>query len=784
MKKLIFTLLLFGFVTNLFSEIAVKSFRKLENDLDARVNEPLRDQNGDVCAIIKVVTTQTGFSSFDCGQIGVVKTVQKPSEIWVYVPYGAKRITITHPQLGMIRDYFFTVPVEKATVYEMVLITGRIETTVVDEMNSQWLVITPDPADAMIYLDENFVKSGVYQAKVKPGMHSYRVELALYHSEIGKIEITDTKKVVNVKLKPAFGFFSVNTEPESGAKVIVDGKTQAKTTPYLSEALESGEYTVQVVKEMYQPITKKVMVYDGQTSPVNFVLPPNFSEITVTAPAEATIYINNQQKGIGTWQGRLSAGVYTFEARRDKHRPAKQDVNILAGDNKTIDLQPTAIFGTLDVISEPPGANIIIDDKDYGTTPNTIYKLPIGDYKVQLSKTGYSVVNSLVTITDGKSSELFQTLTVATSSSEQAAQLTTGSLDILTMPSGATIKIDGNNYGTTPNTITGLTIGNHILQLEKGGYMAANKTFIINGGKTTQISETLNVGSTVTNQQPTAPISTAALTGSLIITSKPSGASIKIDDKDYGVTPKTVNDLAIGEHIVQLDKTGYYSSQKAINIRAGLTSEFTETLSNGADQNVTSSTIDQRTVTIDSSPAGADLSIDGNPVGQTPYIVIMPVGTHQISLKIGKTKFEKQIQVTPTGGSKYLFQLKTENTVAPAPTTLANATIDSDQTIYEAVETMPSFPGGSLELFKFLKNNIKYPNYAQENSLQGRVICQFVVAKDGSISDIVVVKSIHTTLDNEAIRVIKSMPKWTPGIQKGKIVRTKYTLPVAFKLTE
>ncbi|MFZ4724340.1 MAG: PEGA domain-containing protein, partial [Paludibacter sp.] len=104
MKKFLTTLLLVALTSGLFAEIGVKSFRKLENDLDARVNEPLKDQNGDVCAIIKIVTTQTGFSSFDCGQIGVVKTVQKPSEIWVYVPYGAKRITITHPQLGMIRD--------------------------------------------------------------------------------------------------------------------------------------------------------------------------------------------------------------------------------------------------------------------------------------------------------------------------------------------------------------------------------------------------------------------------------------------------------------------------------------------------------------------------------------------------------------------------------------------------------------------------------------------------------------------------------------------------------
>jgi hypothetical protein len=303
MKRFLTTVLLAALISSLFAEIGVKSFRKLENDMDARINEPLKDQNGDVCAIIKVVTTQTGFS-FDCGITGVMKTIQKPSEIWVYLPYGAKRITITHPQLGQIRDYFFTVPIEKASVYELVLITGRVETTVVDEMTSQWLVINPEPADAMIYLNDQYVKSGMFQSKLKPGTYTYRVELALYHNEAGKIEITDAKKEINVKLKPAFGFFTVNSEPESGAKVIVDGKTQTKTTPFQSEALASGIYTVQVVKEMYQPSTQKLTIIDGQTTPLNFVLQPNFGEVTVNAPTAATIYINNQQKGTGTWQGK------------------------------------------------------------------------------------------------------------------------------------------------------------------------------------------------------------------------------------------------------------------------------------------------------------------------------------------------------------------------------------------------------------------------------------------------------------------------------------------------
>ncbi|HEY5593409.1 MAG TPA: energy transducer TonB [Paludibacter sp.] len=107
---------------------------------------------------------------------------------------------------------------------------------------------------------------------------------------------------------------------------------------------------------------------------------------------------------------------------------------------------------------------------------------------------------------------------------------------------------------------------------------------------------------------------------------------------------------------------------------------------------------------------------------------------------------------------------------------------EEDQVIFQVVETMPSFPGGDAELFKFLSSGVKYPVIAQENGIQGRVICQFVVNKDGSIVDVEVVRSVDASLDKEAIRVIKSMPKWSPGKQRGKSVRVKYTLPVNFKL--
>ena len=105
-----------------------------------------------------------------------------------------------------------------------------------------------------------------------------------------------------------------------------------------------------------------------------------------------------------------------------------------------------------------------------------------------------------------------------------------------------------------------------------------------------------------------------------------------------------------------------------------------------------------------------------------------------------------------------------------------------EQEIFDVVEKMPEFPGGNAALMSYLAKNIKYPTIAQENGTQGRVIVQFVVNKDGSIVDAKVARSVDPYLDKEALRVINSMPKWNPGMQRNKPVRVKYTVPVVFRL--
>lgn len=106
---------------------------------------------------------------------------------------------------------------------------------------------------------------------------------------------------------------------------------------------------------------------------------------------------------------------------------------------------------------------------------------------------------------------------------------------------------------------------------------------------------------------------------------------------------------------------------------------------------------------------------------------------------------------------------------------------ESDK-ILEVAEVMPQFPGGQSELMAYLAKNIKYPATAQENGTQGRVIVEFVVKSDGSISDVQVARSVDPALDQEAIRLIEAMPKWIPGRQNGQNVNVKYTLPILFKL--
>lgn len=125
-----------------------------------------------------------------------------------------------------------------------------------------------------------------------------------------------------------------------------------------------------------------------------------------------------------------------------------------------------------------------------------------------------------------------------------------------------------------------------------------------------------------------------------------------------------------------------------------------------------------------------------------------------------------------------------EEVVAPVSPEAKEAPADSTakEEVFMVAEQMPEYPGGMKEMLKFLQENVKYPENAMKNNVQGRVIVQFVVEKDGTPTEFKVARSVDPDLDAEALRVLQTMPKWKPGMQRGKIVRVKFTVPVSFKL--
>ena len=147
-------------------------------------------------------------------------------------------------------------------------------------------------------------------------------------------------------------------------------------------------------------------------------------------------------------------------------------------------------------------------------------------------------------------------------------------------------------------------------------------------------------------------------------------------------------------------------------------------------------------------------------------------------IEVTEEKVETKIDLSSLEDDQSKAQVQTY-TPPPPPKPVEEEATDE---IFVVVEQQPEFPGGTTALMKFLGDNIRYPVIAQENGIQGRVIMNFVVERDGSISDVQIVRGQDPSLDREAERVIKTMPNWKPGQQRGKPVRVRFTLPVVFRL--
>ena len=402
------------------SGISVKSFTELTQDLDARVSYPELDQNGRKCALVKVVTTESNFS-FDNGLLGVTKVIHKPelSEWWVYLPVKTMKLKIMHPLLGQLKDtddgfYDFPAPLKEAACYRMELTTGKVIVTVEEErVKTGYLVINSIPEGAHVYLNEggieNYAGMTPFYKNMPYGTYNYRIKKSLYHDEVGEAVIDQSRVVQDIMLRPAFGSLKVSSNPP-GAIVTIQNDSREFTTPCTIEQLASGRHKVSIVAPRYASFSREVEIADGQQAELEATLDARFATVTINTLPGATITVNGQVKGKGNYSEELGEGIYDIEVSLANHRSVTRQIEVMAKQPQTLTLEPTPIYGSLNVESQPMFANVTINGKSYGDTPLSIEKMLIGDYEVVLSKEGCATVTKRVTITENNLSTVKESL--------------------------------------------------------------------------------------------------------------------------------------------------------------------------------------------------------------------------------------------------------------------------------------------------------------------------------------------------------------------------------------
>lgn len=310
-------------------EITVTDFYLDEHDLTANRN-PVEDQNGEKCALIRVQTTQKGFV-FDVGSAGITKVEDdKPGEIWLWVPYGIKNISIRHEKLGSLPKYSFPIAIKKARVYIMKITHEKVFTTNYDDSKKQKLFIKVTPPTASLSINGMSVpinKNGETTMDMAYGEFAYKVEAARFYPEEGLFTVDDDHKTLVINnLKPIMGKLSVHTNPLS-ATVSIPGRTIERSSLEPVE-LQIGEYEVTVSAKGYKAETKTVTITENQTTDVEFKLTQTAVYRFTSTPNYASIYVNGENIGITTITKTLTTGTYTIKATKPGYKDFEQQMQL------------------------------------------------------------------------------------------------------------------------------------------------------------------------------------------------------------------------------------------------------------------------------------------------------------------------------------------------------------------------------------------------------------------------------------------------------------------------
>ncbi len=380
------------------------------------------------------------------------------------------------------------------------------------------------------------------------------------------------------------GYFEVTSDPSGGA-VYFDGSYKG-TTPVTFPVYVTGSpsHTIRVTKSGYYDWQQSYQGNPsaGETITVNadLVFIPVTQQTTLigggkgyysitSLPSGGSVYFDGSYKGTtpvtvevsstGTPGHTVSislSGYETWSTSLSGNPASGQTIPVTAY------LTPIQNYGSISVTSNPSGATAMLDGGSSQTTPCTFTGVSPGSHTVYVSKSGYTSVSRTVTVSGGSTTQVSVTL------NKVAPE--TGTIYVVSTPQGANAYVDGVYYGITPALATGLSPGNHQVRISLSGFQDWVGTAYVSSGQTTTVTQTLHVGTPTPTQSPG--------TGSVAVSSTPSGAQVYMDNVYEGITPLTISPVQPGTHTFLVKQAGYADWQVSEAIQSGQTTQIAATL--------------------------------------------------------------------------------------------------------------------------------------------------------------------------------------------------------------
>jgi hypothetical protein len=437
--------------------------------------------------------------------------------------------------------------------------------------------------------------------------------------------ISTTPVVAAGTSSPLLGNLQASSTP-SGARLVLDNVNKG-TTPVTVQNILAGSHTISLLKDGYYDYTADIAIAGGKTTTISVPL------ASIALAANGTLFVNSTPSGAkvtidGIVAGstpatfkNITPGDHIVTVTLSGYDDYTETVLVMSDITSTVDVvlaQVNVAPGSVRVTSTPSLATVYLDNVNKGTTPLTLDNVRVGSHTILLRKTGYNDFMTSINVISGKTATVTATLTPVNQK--------TGSLNIRSIPSGATISLDAVNKGTTPMTIGNVIAGGHALVLKKTGYFDYKTTVLVVAGKTT------NVSFSMSKLPPT--------TGSITVNSIPTGGTILLDGVNKGTTNRTLEDISPGTHAIVVQKTGFVNNMTNVTVVAGKTVTYTATMS--LIQATTG------TIVIKSRPSGATVFLDSVNKGYSPITISnLAPGIHSIILRAFNYKpYQTNVNVT------------------------------------------------------------------------------------------------------------------------------------------